>query len=50
MIAKMIELIPDQRGLFRNIFPEATQAGFRSRALVHASDAHIGLSPLAAVG
>jgi len=25
MIAKMIELIPDQNGPFRNIFPEATQ-------------------------
>ena len=29
MIAKMIELIPDQKGLFRNIFPQATQEWFR---------------------
>jgi short-subunit dehydrogenase len=29
MIAKMIELIPDQKGPFRNIFPEATQEWFR---------------------
>ena len=29
MIAKMIELIPNQRGPFRNIFPEATQEWFQ---------------------
>ena len=29
MIAKMIELIPDQKGPFRNIFPEASQEWFR---------------------
>jgi hypothetical protein len=29
MIAKMIELIPNQKGLFRNIFPQATQEWFR---------------------
>jgi NAD(P)-dependent dehydrogenase (short-subunit alcohol dehydrogenase family) len=29
MIAKMIELIPDQNGPFRNIFPEASQDWFR---------------------
>jgi short-subunit dehydrogenase len=29
MIAKMIELIPDQQGPFRNIFPEATQEWFQ---------------------
>src|SRR5882672_3448182 len=29
MIAKMIELIPDQKGLFRNIFPQASQEWFQ---------------------
>ena len=29
MIAKMIELIPDQKGPFRNIFPEASQQWFK---------------------
>ena len=29
MITKMIELIPDQKGPFRNIFPQATQEWFR---------------------
>jgi NAD(P)-dependent dehydrogenase (short-subunit alcohol dehydrogenase family) len=29
MIARMIELIPDQKGPFRNIFPEASQDWFR---------------------
>jgi hypothetical protein len=29
MIAKMIELIPDQNGPFRNIFPEASHEWFR---------------------
>ena len=29
MIAKMIELIPDRKGPFRNIFPEASQDWFR---------------------
>jgi NAD(P)-dependent dehydrogenase (short-subunit alcohol dehydrogenase family) len=29
MIAKMIELIPDQNGPFRNIFPDASQEWFR---------------------
>ena len=30
MIAKMVELIPDQNGPFRNIFPEASQKWFRN--------------------
>jgi hypothetical protein len=29
MIAKMIELIPDQKGPFRNIFPEASEVWCR---------------------
>ncbi len=32
MIGKMIALIPDETGPFRNIFPQATQAWFEQYA------------------